>query len=75
MSKGRVRVGIGGWTYPPWRDNFYPAKWPQARELVLIAVLVALCVASRAALFMVPHFKPMLAMVIICGLCLGAESG
>lgn len=48
---------------------------PQARELVLIAVLVALCVASRAALFMVPHFKPMLAMVIICGLCLGAESG
>jgi hypothetical protein len=21
---GRVRVGIGGWTYPPWRGVFYP---------------------------------------------------
>jgi uncharacterized protein YecE (DUF72 family) len=30
---GRIRVGIGGWTYAPWRDNFYPAGWPQAREL------------------------------------------
>lgn len=29
----RIRVGIGGWTYPPWRDNFYPAAWPHAREL------------------------------------------
>ena len=28
-----IRVGIGGWTYEPWRDNFYPAGWPQAREL------------------------------------------
>jgi uncharacterized protein YecE (DUF72 family) len=28
-----IRVGIGGWTYEPWRDNFYPAKWPQKREL------------------------------------------
>jgi len=29
----RVRVGIGGWTYPPWRALFYPPKLPQAREL------------------------------------------
>ncbi|PZX25357.1 conserved hypothetical protein, DUF72; putative exported protein [Cupriavidus phytorum] len=28
-----VRVGIGGWNYAPWRDNFYPAKLPQSREL------------------------------------------
>ena len=28
-----IRVGIGGWTYPPWRDNFYPAGLPQTREL------------------------------------------
>ncbi|HEU0045539.1 DUF72 domain-containing protein [Sphingomonas sp.] len=28
-----IRVGIGGWTYEPWRDNFYPAKWPHKREL------------------------------------------
>ena len=29
----RIRVGIGGWTFEPWRDNFYPEGWPQAREL------------------------------------------
>ena len=29
----RIRVGIGGWTYEPWRNNFYPASWPHAREL------------------------------------------
>jgi len=33
MSKARARVGIGGWTYPPWRGVFYPDKFPQAREL------------------------------------------
>jgi uncharacterized protein YecE (DUF72 family) len=32
-AAGRIRVGIGGWTYAPWRDNFYPAGWPHAREL------------------------------------------
>ena len=28
-----VRVGIGGWTFPPWRGPFYPAGLPQKREL------------------------------------------
>ena len=28
-----IRIGIGGWTYEPWRDSFYPPKWPQKREL------------------------------------------
>ena len=28
-----IRVGIGGWTYEPWRGVFYPEKWPQKREL------------------------------------------
>lgn len=31
MSK--IRVGIGGWTYPPWRGVFYPDKLPQRQEL------------------------------------------
>jgi len=30
---GRIRVGIGGWTFEPWRGPFYPDKWPKAREL------------------------------------------
>ena len=33
MSEGRVRIGIGGWTYPPWRGVFYPDKLAQAKEL------------------------------------------
>jgi uncharacterized protein YecE (DUF72 family) len=28
-----IRVGIGGWTYPPWRGVFYPPGLAQAREL------------------------------------------
>ena len=27
-----IRVGIGGWTYAPWRDNFYPKGLVQRRE-------------------------------------------
>jgi uncharacterized protein YecE (DUF72 family) len=30
---GRIRCGIGGWTFEPWRGVFYPEKWPHAREL------------------------------------------
>jgi len=30
---GAIRVGIGGWTYEPWRGTFYPEGLPQAREL------------------------------------------
>jgi uncharacterized protein YecE (DUF72 family) len=29
----RIRVGIGGWVFPPWRGVFYPPGLPQAREL------------------------------------------
>jgi uncharacterized protein YecE (DUF72 family) len=29
----QIRVGIGGWVYPPWRGVFYPPGLPQAREL------------------------------------------
>jgi len=28
-----IRVGIGGWTYEPWRGVFYPKGLPHAREL------------------------------------------
>jgi uncharacterized protein YecE (DUF72 family) len=30
---GTVRVGIGGWTFAPWRGVFYPKGLPQSREL------------------------------------------
>ncbi|MCA3190687.1 MAG: DUF72 domain-containing protein [Cupriavidus sp.] len=32
-SSENVHIGIGGWNFAPWRDNFYPAGLPQAREL------------------------------------------
>lgn len=33
MSKPQIRVGIGGWTYEPWRGLFYPDKLPHSKEL------------------------------------------
>ena len=30
---GAIRVGIGGWTYEPWRGMFYPPGLPQKQEL------------------------------------------
>jgi uncharacterized protein YecE (DUF72 family) len=29
----RIRVGVGGWTYEPWRDNFFPKGLPHSQEL------------------------------------------
>ena len=29
----QTRIGISGWTYPPWRRVFYPDGLPQRREL------------------------------------------
>lgn len=37
MSAPRIRIGIGGWTYPPWRGSFYPDKLPHAKELEYVA--------------------------------------
>src|SRR6202034_4331109 len=31
--KTRIFIGVGGWTYEPWRGSFYPADLPQKREL------------------------------------------
>jgi uncharacterized protein YecE (DUF72 family) len=30
---GKIYVGIGGWTFEPWRGTFYPEKLSQKREL------------------------------------------
>ena len=30
---GKVRIGVSGWRYAPWRGNFYPKKLAQSREL------------------------------------------
>ena len=30
---GRFVAGIGGWTFEPWRETFYPSDLPKTREL------------------------------------------
>lgn len=53
----------------------FEARRPAARELVLIAVMGALAVASRAAFLWLPHFKPMVAIIMVAGIAFGARTG
>ena len=53
----------------------FESRKPKARELVIISVLCAIAVAGRAAFFMLPQFKPVIALVIIAGVCFGGETG
>ena len=48
---------------------------PEAREIIVIAVMAALAAVGRAAFFMLPFFKPVAAIVIISGVALGSEAG
>lgn len=53
----------------------FEGRKPQARELVIIATLCAIGVAGRAIFFMLPQFKPVLALTIIAGIAFGGETG
>ncbi|MCL2610258.1 MAG: ATP-binding cassette domain-containing protein [Defluviitaleaceae bacterium] len=53
----------------------FEGRKPEARELIIIAVLCAIAVAGRSAFFMLPQFKPVVAMVIIAGVAFGGEAG
>ena len=33
MSRGTIRVGVGGWDYDPWRETFYPEGLSKAKQL------------------------------------------
>ncbi|MDR1806041.1 MAG: ECF transporter S component [Clostridium sp.] len=48
---------------------------PAARELLLMSVFCGLAVAGRAAFFMLPQVKPMLAITILAGVCMGQNAG
>ncbi len=48
---------------------------PKAREIVILAVMISVAVAGRAAFFMVPNFKPTVAIIIIAGMALGRQAG
>ena len=53
----------------------FEGRKPQARELVTIATLCAIGVAGRAAFFMLPSFKPVMAVTILAGVAFGGETG
>ena len=61
------------WLLIPFFMKF-EGKRPQARELIMIAVMCALAVAGRVAI-PVNHFKAAYAVIIISGIALGPETG
>lgn len=53
----------------------FEGRKPQAREMIVLASMAALACAGRAAFFMLPSFKPIVAIVIISGIAFGGEAG
>ena len=53
----------------------FEQKKLRARELVVLAAMIAIGVAARAAFYMLPQFKPIAAIAIITGVAFGCESG
>ena len=53
----------------------FERRKPKAREIVVISVLCAIAVGSRAVFFMLPQFKPVAAIIIIAGIAFGGETG
>jgi len=37
VRAGQIRIGVGGWVFEPWRDNFYPEGLAQKQELAFAA--------------------------------------
>ena len=53
----------------------FEGRKPQAREIVIIAVLCAIAIAGRTLFIALPQVKPVLAIVIISGIAFGGETG
>lgn len=53
----------------------FEKRRPQAREVVVLAVMSALAVASRTVFAAIPHFKPMMGIVMLTGIAFGPEAG
>lgn len=53
----------------------FEKRKPEGKELIIIANLCALAVIGRLAFFMVPQFKPVVAIVMITGIGFGREAG
>lgn len=53
----------------------YEQSKPSLRKIIILAVMISLVVSSRIVFILTPTFKPMSAMIIICGLVFGKEEG
>lgn len=69
-----ISVLVAIYSLVPFFVGFERRK-PQLRELVVIAVLIALGVIGRQTFFMLPQMKPVLAISIIAGASLGPGAG
>ncbi len=53
----------------------FESRKPQARELVVLAVMTAIAVISRSVFIALPAFKPMTAIIMITAMAFGAQAG
>lgn len=53
----------------------YEQSKPSLRRIIILAVMISLIVTSRIVFVLTPSFKPMSAMIIICGIVFGKEEG
>lgn len=53
----------------------YERRKPQAREIMVIAIMCALAIAGRMLFAFLPAFKPVSAIIIITGMAFGKEAG
>lgn len=52
----------------------FEGRKPQARELVVIAVMCAIAIVARTAI-PIPHFKAIFAVIMLSGIAFGPEAG
>lgn len=52
----------------------FESRKPQARELVILSVMIALAVIGRVAI-PIPHFKAAFAVIMLTGIAFGPEAG
>lgn len=52
----------------------FEGRKPQAREMVVIAVMCGIAIVSRVAI-PIPHFKPTFAIIMLSGIAFGPEAG
>ena len=53
----------------------FEKRKPKTREVVVLAVMTGIATLGRVMFFMLPQFKPCVAIIIITGIMLGKQAG